>query len=394
MLTTLETISIVLYCMLSICIVSSNFFVVITILSIRKLRMTPNLLLVSLALVDLITGAVTVPFRICEIYRIRFTLDIDYCRVSHCLTLLNVIGSVLHLVVIAMERFIAIDFPFKYIRMISRSGFYLLIPIILIWVVALSTSFLPLYAWGSNREHGSRSTLFGICKFNETLEHDFVFTVLLGIVSLSIIIITALNFRIYLIARRHMNRVGPSGFINDNKNSNDNLQNNKESETINIAHKQSITDTLSSSQSNSIVLDSSSVPNNIQSGEKSSRLDKNFSVTSTCNTLSEYKFAPPEDTSHIKKFQRKRRKSFLRSWKTTKTMFLIFLVFSVCWLAFIIPTSIFLTCPLCADATVVMISTVVMFSSSAFNPFIFYIRVKIFRQETAKAFNRLLNKIC
>ena len=390
MLTTLETISIVLYCMLSICIVSSNLFVVITILSIRKLRMTPNLLLVSLALVDLITGAVTVPFRICEIYRIRFTLDIDYCRVSHCLTLLNVIGSVLHLVVIAMERFIAIDFPFKYIRMISRSGFYLLIPIILIWVVALSTSFLPLYAWGSNREHGSRSTLFGICKFNETLEHDFVFTVLLGIVSLSIIIITALNFRIYLIARRHMNRVGPSGFINDNKNSNDNLQNNKESETINIAHKQSITDTLSSSQSNSIVLDSSSVPNNIQSG----RLDKNFSVTSTCNTLSEYKFAPPEDTSHIKKFQRKRRKSFLRSWKTTKTMFLIFLVFSVCWLAFIIPTSIFLTCPLCADATVVMISTVVMFSSSAFNPFIFYIRVKIFRQETAKAFNRLLNKIC
>ena len=351
--------------------------------------MTPNLLLVSLALVDLITGAVTVPFRICEIYRMRFTLDIDFCRVSHCLTLLNVIGSVLHLVVIAIERFIAIDFPFKYIRMISRSGFYLLIPIILIWVVALSTSFLPLYAWGSNREHGSRSTLFGICKFNETLEHDFVFTVLLGIVSLSIIIITTLNFRIYFIARRHMNRVGPSGFFNENKNSNDNLQNIKGSETVNIAHKQSISDTLSSSQSTSIELDSPSVPNNTRSGEKSSHLDKNFSVTST-----EYKFAPPEDTSHIKKFQRKRRKSFLRSWKTTKTMFLIFLVFSICWLAFIIPTSIFLTCPLCADATVVMIATVVIFSSSAFNPFIFYIRVKIFRQEAAKAFNRLLNKIC
>lgn len=394
MLTTLEVISIVLYCMLSICIVSSNFFVIITILTIRKLRMTPNLLLVSLALVDLITGAVTVPFRICEIYRIQFTLDIDYCRVSHCLTLLNVIGSVLHLVVIAIERFIAIDFPFKYIRMISRSGFYLLIPIILIWVVTLCTAFLPLYAWGSNREHGSRSNLFGICKFNETLEHDFVFTVLLGIVALSIIIITTLNFRIYLIARRHMRRVGPSGFFNDHKNSNDNLQSIKESETVNTAHKQSISDNLSISQSNSIVLDSSSFPNNIQSEEKSSHSDKNFSVTSTCNTLSEYKFAPPEDTSHIKKFQRKRRKSFLRSWKTTKTMFLIFLVFSVCWLAFIIPTSIFLTCPLCADATVVMISTVVIFSSSAFNPFIFYIRVKIFRQETAKAFNRLLSKIC
>ena len=108
MLTTLEIVSIGYYFIISIAIVTSNLFVIISILSIKKLRKAPNLLLVSLAMADLSAGAIAIPLRLSEVYKASFTLDVDYCRVSHCFTLLNITGSILNLVAIAIERFIAV----------------------------------------------------------------------------------------------------------------------------------------------------------------------------------------------------------------------------------------------------------------------------------------------
>ena len=369
MFTTLELVSVVFYFIISIIVVASNLLVIISILVNKKLRTPPSLLLVSLAMADLSAGAIAIPFRISEVYRAPFTLNVDYCRVSHCFTLLNITGSTLNLVAIAIERFIAIEYPYKYIELISRKVPYPIFSIIITWAIVIGITFLPLYAWGSNGKHGPRA--YGICKFNETLDQRFMWIILIGIVSFSILIITTLNIRIYIIARRQMRRVTPLAT--------DRNQVFENSDCFKVTEENLNVDDNNNSGNEQTL--SKHCSNRLRPKQCNNQTNKNLCIGSV-----------REDGLQIHEFQRKRRRSFLRSWKTTKTMFTMFFAFSACWLAFIIPTSIFLNCPPCANGTIVILATIVIFASGALNPFIFYLRMKLFRKETKKTFAKLIGR--
>ena len=398
MLTTLEIVSIGYYFIISITVVTSNLFVVISILSIKKLRKAPNRLLVSLAIADLSAGAIAIPLRLSEVYKASFTLDVDYCRVSHCFTLLNITGSILNLVAIAIERFIAVEIPYRYIQLIYQRIPYPIYSIITTWLIVIGITFLPLYAWGSNGKHGPRSAVSGICKFNETLDPTFVRMILLGIVIFSILIIITLNTRIYIAARKHMRRN-----LSIPMNNCENMKS-KEFQTNALCHISSeilkinslLVSTCCSSQVIEINVDSEKNNNKttLHSNYLVNQQDiTDFGVQQKKPYTISFRFNKKDDTfCKSKNETQKRRKSYLRMWKVTKTMFTMFFVFSVCWLAFIIPTSIFLSCPLCADKTIVMISTIIIFSSGALNPVIFYFKMKTFRREIKKVFIRFLNK--
>ena len=399
MLTTLEIVSVAFYFIISTTVVTSNLFVVISILSIKKLRKPPNLLLVSLAVADLSAGAIAIPLRLSEVYKASFTLDVDYCRVSHCFTLLNITGSILNLVAIAVERFIAIEFPYKYIQLIYQRIPYPIYSIITTWLIVIGITFLPLYAWGSNGKHGPRSAVVGICKFNETLDPTFVRMILLGIVIFSILVIITLNTRIYITARKHMRRNLPIPVRNcDNMKSNESQTNVLSQISAEVLKINSLlVSTCCSSQVIEINVDCENNNSN------KTTLHSNYSVNQQGITEFGVQQKKPYTISFrsnekddsfckLKNNTHKRRKSHLRMWKITKTMFTMFFVFSVCWLAFIIPTSIFLSCAPCANKTIVMLSTVIIFSSGALNPVIFYFKMKTFRREIKKFFIRFLKK--
>lgn len=374
MFTTLELVSVVFYFIISIIVVASNLLVIISILVNRKLRTPPSLLLVSLAMADLSAGAIAIPFRISEVYRAPFTLNVDYCRVSHCFTLLNITGSILNLVAIAIERFIAIEYPYKYIELMSQKVPYPIFSIMITWTIVIGITFLPLYAWGSNGKHGPRAYDIGICKFNETLDQRFIWTILLGIVSFSILIITTLNIRIYVIARRQMKRVTP---LPTDRN-----QVFENSDCFKVTEENLNIDTNNNGNEQNRSRRSS---DRLRPMQLSNQTTKHLCIGSRGGSVR-------EDGLQIHEFQRKRRKSFLRSWKTTKTMFTMSFAFLACWLAFIIPTSIFLNCPPCANGTIVILATIVIFASGALNPFIFYLRMKLFRKETKKTFAKLVGR--
>ena len=398
MLTTLEIVSVACYFIISITVVTSNLFVIISILSIKRLRKAPNLLIVSLAVADLSAGAIAIPLRLSEVYKASFTLDVDYCRVSHCFTLLNITGSILNLVAIAIERFIAIEFPYRYIQLIYQRIPYPIYSIITTWLIVIGITFLPLYAWGSNGKRGPRSAMFGICKFNETLDPTFVRMILLGIVIFSILIIITLNARIYITARKHMRRNLPIPVSNSDS------MNSKEFQTNVLSHVSSevlkinslLVSTCCSSQVMEINVDSKNNNNKttLHSNYPVNQQDiTEFGVQQKKPYTISFRSNKKDDTvCKSKNKTYKRRKSYLRMWKITKTMFIMFFVFSVCWLAFIIPTSIFLSCPTCANKTIVMLSTVIIFSSGALNPVIFYFKMKTFRREIKKVFIRFLEK--
>lgn len=332
----LEVTSMVLYIVLFISIVLSNLFVAVTMVSIKSLQTPSNLLLISLSIADLLTGAIAVLLRIFEVHETRWTLNISYCRLSHFFSVLNITVTILNLVALAIDRYIAVHHPYKYITLTSKSRMYIATAIITVWCFGTLIASLPYFAWGSNGDTGKRR-VGGICKFNETLLTDYVlfFTI---VVAISIAVIAFIDIKIYLIARQHRKRILPIMLDHEN-----------ECQTI---AKEACTST-------------TRVEGDISSG---------FSFT-TSQSL----------RRKISSFQLMRRKRFLKTWRVTQTMFIIFSIFAICWIGFFVPTVLFIKCPKCANKYVVTVASLLLFSNNAINPFVYIIRMKTFRKKAKSA---------
>lgn len=359
----LQIVAIVCYMLISVVTILANFVVLTTILLTKKLRTASNTFLISLAVADISVGMVTLPMRTSEVFKASWTLRIDYCTFSHCFTLMTLTASILNLVVISVDRYIAIGHPYTYVKLQIYMWHFVIFSISLAWMVAILISFLPLYGWGSNGKVGRRYK-GGICKFNETVTQEYIFTVLLGIVGTSILIVFFIYYKIYIIVKNHITRITPLSVP---------------SQATDTAFSSEV---YSSSRTASLLNPTNGtlqVPA-FQSRANSITSENNFGSSIMRNEKSVTKYV-------------KHKKAFLKSWKSAKTMFFVILCFFVAWTAFIVPTSIFLKCPSCANSAVVLISTIVLFSGSAVNPFIYFSKIKLFREETKKLFAKLCWKI-
>ncbi|XP_019644432.1 PREDICTED: beta-2 adrenergic receptor-like isoform X1 [Branchiostoma belcheri] len=135
--------------------VIGNVLVILAVTCHRKLRTVTNFLIVSLACADLSVGITVLPF--------AATNDIlgywpfgGYCDVWVSFDVLNSTASILNLVVIAFDRFLAITAPFTYhTRMTERTAGIL---IATVWGISLVMSFLPIQA-GWYRDNDSEEAL-------------------------------------------------------------------------------------------------------------------------------------------------------------------------------------------------------------------------------------------
>ncbi|XP_066278344.1 D(1) dopamine receptor-like [Branchiostoma lanceolatum] len=135
--------------------VIGNVLVILAVTCHRKMRTVTNFFIVSLACADLSVGITVLPF--------AATNDIlgywpfgGYCDVWVSFDVLNSTASILNLVVIAFDRFLAITAPFTYhTRMTERTAGIL---IATVWGISLVMSFLPIQA-GWYRDNLSEEAL-------------------------------------------------------------------------------------------------------------------------------------------------------------------------------------------------------------------------------------------
>ncbi|ETN75196.1 hypothetical protein NECAME_00607 [Necator americanus] len=129
-----------------ICIIG-NCMVVAAVWTTRSLQTPTNHLLVSLAMADLIVGAFVMPFSIyLSINGLHWHLPLPICHFYCVLDVAASTSSIIHLVIISIDRLVAATKPAEYKTMKHKKRVY--VAIILTWIFSIGMS-LPL---GMSRE--------------------------------------------------------------------------------------------------------------------------------------------------------------------------------------------------------------------------------------------------
>lgn len=122
-----------------------NCLVIVAVAKEMYLRTVTNYYLVSLAIADLIIGAIVMPFSISnEMTNQQWLFGSEWCDLWHSLDVLASTASILNLCVISLDRYWAINDPIAYPSKMSTCKVCILIA--LVWLCSAGISF-PAIAW-------------------------------------------------------------------------------------------------------------------------------------------------------------------------------------------------------------------------------------------------------
>lgn len=171
-----------------------NSLVIITLYRFPKFRTTTNLLIGSLAMADLLLGVVTLPLYVCFYFHGDALSRIKYlCLIKYSFALGTLSASLISLVAIAFDRFIAITRPLIYrVTMTKRRAMFIIVGI---WMYHLIVAFLPLIGWNHYNELNNNVT--HICNFFTVLPVPYTVLTTPVVIMLAIAISTYLYFKIY-----------------------------------------------------------------------------------------------------------------------------------------------------------------------------------------------------
>ncbi|XP_049424160.1 trace amine-associated receptor 13c-like [Epinephelus fuscoguttatus] len=110
-----------LFSSITVLTVALNLMVIISISHFRQLHTPTNLLLLSLAVSDLLVGVVVMPVETVRFIETCWLLGDVMCAVSYIIGFTLTSASVGNMVLISIDRFVAICYPLQYPNKITRS---------------------------------------------------------------------------------------------------------------------------------------------------------------------------------------------------------------------------------------------------------------------------------
>ncbi|XP_075771666.1 adenosine receptor A1-like [Pelodiscus sinensis] len=180
--------------------IAGNLFICTVILRDRKLRaVVTNHFLVSLAVADVLVGAVAIPCaQLADVGLPQGQPTL--CLLMLCTLLVFTQASVFGLLAIAVERYISILKPFRYLSLMTPHN--ALLAILGSWVLATVIGSLPLMGWHKPFPPD------GPCVFNAFIEETYkVYFNFLACMLLPLAAMLVLYGRIFLEAKRQIRKV-------------------------------------------------------------------------------------------------------------------------------------------------------------------------------------------
>uniref|UniRef100_A0A3Q2QC81 G-protein coupled receptors family 1 profile domain-containing protein n=1 Tax=Fundulus heteroclitus TaxID=8078 RepID=A0A3Q2QC81_FUNHE len=181
----------------------SNAFVVATIFLTRKLHTPANFLIGSLAITDLLVSILVMPISIVYTVTKTWSLGQIVCDIWLSSDITFCTASILHLCVIALDRYWAITDALEYSkhRTMRRAGMMVGV----VWVISISISMPPLF-WRQAKAQGElRECVVNTEKISYTLYSTF------GAFYVPTVLLVILYGRIYVAARSRIFKTPSSG---------------------------------------------------------------------------------------------------------------------------------------------------------------------------------------
>ncbi|CAF1013119.1 unnamed protein product [Adineta steineri] len=226
-------INVIVYSIIIILSIIGNVIVVTAILRVQRLRHPTNFILMSLAIADLlVTTTVMIPGFISEIKQ-KWIFGRIFCNIWVANDITFCTASILHLVAVSFDRYVAIENPLKYKQKMTKRT--ILIIIGCIWLISVLLSYAPvlLGVYSQSRTGGATSNNPDECNMRPNL----IYSIISALTSfyIPLIIILFLYGRIYITARKHSRELrkleiiiqrlhSDNNFLLENKNWNTNLK--------------------------------------------------------------------------------------------------------------------------------------------------------------------------
>jgi 5-hydroxytryptamine receptor 1 len=180
-----------------ILILVGNIFVILSVFKLKALRIAQNFFLVSLAVADLTVAVFVLPFSV--IYQIvgQWKFGTYLCKMWLTCDVLCCTASILHLCVIALDRYWAITDPLNYAR--KRTQTRVLVMIAGVWVLSIAISSPPLIGWNDWESLLRNGTA---CEL--TIEQGYVVYSALGSFFIPLFIMCVVYVEIFIAAKRRL----------------------------------------------------------------------------------------------------------------------------------------------------------------------------------------------
>ena len=211
---TFKIISRVIEPILSALSLVANSVIIIAFVRCRKLRSNTsgsgyNLLLVFLAIADLLYVLVTVP--VAALVHYGYPKNFYGCLILTSSTRIPILLTVSTLLIIAVDRFVSIRWPFKHEQYCSKPR--LITSVILLWVVDVSVCSLPLA--GFNKGWNSA----GVCSFPRIVDiHIRMYTTIFALILPSLFVICVIYGYTFYVIVKMSNTVAAGPVNNDAEN--------------------------------------------------------------------------------------------------------------------------------------------------------------------------------
>ena len=198
-----ETFSVItgsLFLLIIILAVLGNSILITTIVAVRRLHSVTHIFLVNLAVGDLITATLTMPFDLDYMWRRYFPYGTFLCGVSQIGFFISLPSSVLNLCLLTVERFVTVEWPYRKASLFRRRNVIALL--VVSWSYTLTVALFIVM-------NNPRSILVykGICMVYPLPKNYHIFQLVVNFIfPMSVII--ALNVRLFSIANRHGRNIG------------------------------------------------------------------------------------------------------------------------------------------------------------------------------------------
>ncbi|KAG7255659.1 hypothetical protein CRUP_005813 [Coryphaenoides rupestris] len=139
--------------------VCGNVLVCLAVCATRRLRCLTNCFIVSLAVTDLLLGVLVLPFSTLMTLSDDWPLGPTFCNIYISLDVMLCTASILTLLAISLDRYLAITMPLRYAALVLPGR--VAVAMVSMWAVSLAVSFLPIHM-GWNTPDGALNAAYAL----------------------------------------------------------------------------------------------------------------------------------------------------------------------------------------------------------------------------------------
>lgn len=205
-----------IFSVMSVITVFVNLLVIISISHFKQLHTPTNLLILSLSVADLLVGLIVIPVDAIKLTDTCWYFGQEFCFVFQCIVYALLSSSLGHLVLIAVDRYVAVCDPLLYSQRITVKQ--TLISISLIWLCSVLYNLLLLYCNRIVNFSGDHGLCHGQCFLYISFEWG-MFDIIISFIAPCAVMIT-LYLRIFQVATHQANIINTIsagvGYADDN----------------------------------------------------------------------------------------------------------------------------------------------------------------------------------